>query len=66
MYNEDDDPLTVSILQGLIESESLGGLIETEFVDSAQEGLRAVENGAAAYIHIPANMQSVLKAAAAR
>jgi len=47
VLNEDDDPLTVSILQGLIESESLGGLIEVRFVDSELEGFAAVEAGAA-------------------
>lgn len=61
VYCEDDDPITASILQSLIESRSLGGLIKTEFVDSEREGLRRVKEGAAAYIHIPRGMQSVLK-----
>lgn len=60
VFCEDKDPLTESILEGLIESESLGGLIETTFVDSEQEGFSAVETGAAAFIHIPKNMQSDL------
>ena len=61
VLNEDDDPLTVSILQGLIESESLGGLIEVRFVDSELEGFAAVEAGAAAYIHVPHGMQETLR-----
>ncbi|MDD5016746.1 MAG: ABC transporter permease [Eubacteriales bacterium] len=61
VFNEDDDPLTVSILQGLTESETLGGLIETRFVGSEQEGMEAVEEGAAAYIHIPKDMQQTLQ-----
>ena len=61
VFNEDDDPLTVAILDGLIESKSLGGLIETEFVESEDEGIVAVENGAAAYIHIPSGLQQTLK-----
>ena len=61
VYNEDDDPLTVSILQGLIESDSLGGLIETRFVDSDQQGIAALEAGTAAYIHVPKNMQQELQ-----
>ncbi|MGI5848832.1 MAG: ABC transporter permease [Christensenellales bacterium] len=60
VYCEDDDPLTESILQGLIESESLGGLIKTTIVRSEAKGIRAVEDGAAAYIHIPENMQKNL------
>jgi ABC-type uncharacterized transport system permease subunit len=61
VYCEDDDPLTGSILKSLIESRSLGGLISTEFVKSEQEGIEAVKQGAAAYIHIPKNMQSDLR-----
>ncbi len=61
VWCEDDDPLTASILKSLVESESLGGLIATEFVNSEEEGLEAVENGAAAYIHIPSSMQEVLQ-----
>jgi|AGTN01.3.fsa_nt_gi ABC-2 type transporter. len=60
VYNEDDDPLTKSILQGLIESESLGGLISVQFAPDEQEGLAALDDGAAAYIHIPAGMQDTL------
>jgi len=60
VYNEDDDPITIGILKGLIESESLGGLIEVLFVDSESEGIKAVEDGAAAYVHVPKNMQYVL------
>lgn len=60
VYNEDNNPLTVSILQGLIESESLGGLIEVRFVDSSQDGMNEVENGAAAFIHVPKGMQDDL------
>ncbi len=61
VYSEDDDPVTASILKSLIESRSLRGLIAAEFVDSEQEGLRKVKQGAAAFIHIPKNMQSVLR-----
>ena len=61
VFNEDDDALTQSILKGLVESDSLGGLIEVEFVDSEREGLQAVEDGAAAYIHVPAGMQETLQ-----
>ncbi len=60
VYNEDDDPMTKSILQGLIESRSLAGLISVEFVGGEEEGLAVVEDGAAAYIHIPAGMQDTL------
>lgn len=60
VLNEDDDPMTESILQGLIESKSLGGLIRVEFVGSEDEGLAALNDGAAAYIHIPAGMQDTL------
>ncbi len=60
VYNEDNDPLTVSILKGLIESESLSGLISVEFVSDEEDGLAALEDGAAAYIHIPAGMQETL------
>ncbi len=60
VYNEDDDPLTQSILRSLIESKSLGGLISVEFVDSEKEGREAVDHGAAAFIHIPAGMQETL------
>ena len=60
VYNEDDDPLTISILHGLIESRSLGGLISVEFVSDEDAGLAALEGGAAAYIHIPAGMQDTL------
>jgi ABC-type uncharacterized transport system permease subunit len=60
VYNEDEDPLTQSILRGLIESRSLGGLISVEFVQSEDEGRSAVEEGAAAFIHIPAGMQDTL------
>jgi len=60
VYNEDEDPLTRSILRGLIESRSLGGLIGVEFVHSESEGRVAVDNGAAAFIHIPAGMQDTL------
>jgi len=61
VYCEDDDKLTASILKSLIESRSLGGLITTQFVQSESEGMKAVEQGAAAYIHIPKNMQSELR-----
>lgn len=61
VYCEDNDPLTQSILKGLIESKSLGGLIKTNFVDSEDEGKAAVRSGAAAYIHIPKGMQSTLQ-----
>lgn len=60
VWNEDGDHMTKSLLQGLIESRSLAGLIETKFVNSEAEGLRAVEDGAAAYVHIPAGMQDTL------
>ena len=60
VFNEDEDPLTESILSGLIESRSLGALIGVEFVQNEAEGRRAVEDGAAAFIHIPANMQDTL------
>lgn len=60
VWNEDDDPMTASLLQGLIESRSLAGLIGTEFVDSEAEGLQAVADGAAAYVHIPQGMQDTL------
>jgi len=60
VLNEDEDPITQSILRGLIESRSLGGLISVEFVQSEDEGRRAVEQGAAAFIHIPAGMQDTL------
>lgn len=60
VYNEDDDPLTQSILRGLMESRSLGGLISVDFVDSEAKGRGAVEDGAAAFIHIPADMQDTL------
>lgn len=61
VYCEDDDPLTGSILKSLIESRSLGGLITTQFVSGEQQGIEAVKQGAAAYIHIPKNMQSDLR-----
>ena len=61
VYNEDDDPLTITIVNSLIESKSLGGLITTRFVDSEQEGMAAVKDGAAAFIHIPNNMQQTLR-----
>ncbi len=60
VLNEDDDPMTESILQGLIESKSLGGLIRVAFVSSEETGLAALKDGAAAYIHIPAGMQDTL------
>jgi len=60
VFNEDDDPLTQSILRGLIESKSLGGLISVDFVESEAEGREAVRNGAAAFIHIPPGMQDTL------
>lgn len=60
VYNEDNDPLTVLILQGLIESESLGGLIEVQHVDNQKDGMNAVKNGAAAFIHVPKGMQDDL------
>lgn len=60
VLNEDDDPMTESILQGLIESKSLGGLIRVEFVLSEEAGLAALDDGAAAYIHIPSGMQDTL------
>lgn len=60
VWNEDDDAMTKTLLKGLVESRSLAGLIRTEFVDSEQEGLAAVENGAAAYVHIPKGMQDTL------
>lgn len=61
VWSEDKDPITASILKSLVESRSLGGLITTEFVDSEEEGLKAVEDGAAAYIHIPKDMQAALQ-----
>lgn len=60
VYNEDEDPLTESILRGLIESRSLGGLISVELVHSEDEGRRPVKYGAAALVHIPADMQDTL------
>jgi len=60
VWNEDDDAMTKSLLKGLIESRSLAGLIQTEFVNSEEEGLEAVAEGAAAYVHIPAGMQDTL------
>jgi hypothetical protein len=60
VWNEDDDAMTKSLLTGLIESRSLAGLIETEFVDSQEEGLAAVADGAAAYVYIPKGMQDTL------
>ncbi len=62
VYNEDDDPMTNSILQGLIESRSLNGLIDVEFVQSEEEGRAAVAQGAAAFVHIPDGMQDTLYA----
>ena len=61
VWCEDDDPLTRSILKGLIESKSLGGLISAKFVSGESEGFEAVENGAAAYVHIPDGMQDALR-----
>jgi hypothetical protein len=61
VYCEDNDPLTQSILKSLIESKSLGGLIKTDFVSGDAEGIKAVKEGAAAYIHIPEGMQSTLQ-----
>ena len=60
VWNEDDDAMTQTLLKGLVESRSLAGLIRTEFVDSEEEGLAAVKNGAAAYVHIPKGMQDTL------
>ena len=60
VFNEDDDALTQIILSGLVESESLGGLISTEFVGSEAQGMYAMEQGAAAYIHIPKGMQDAV------
>ena len=60
VWNEDDDAMTQTLLKGLVESRSLAGLIHTEFVGSEQEGLDAVKNGAAAYVHIPKGMQDTL------
>jgi hypothetical protein len=60
VFNEDDNALTKSILKGLVESESLGGLIRVEFVSGEEEGIGALDEGAAAYIHIPFGMQDTL------
>jgi len=60
VYNEDDNEVTKGILESLVESESLGGLITVEFVDSEEDGLAAIDNGAAAYIHVPLGMQDIL------
>lgn len=60
ILNEDDHPLTQMILKELIESRSLGGLIQAKFVNSEKEGIDSVEQGAAAFIHIPEKMQERL------
>ena len=60
VYNEDNDEVTKGILESLVESESLGGLISVDFVDSEEAGLAAIEQGAAAYIHVPPGMQDML------
>lgn len=61
VFSEDSDPLTQSILKGLVESKSLGGLISTKFVTSETEGMEALKDGAAAYIYIPKDMQKILR-----
>jgi hypothetical protein len=61
VYNEDEDPLTRMILKSLTESDSLGGLISVEYVSDEREGLEALDDGAAAYIRIPADMQATLQ-----
>ncbi len=61
VLNEDDHVLTRTLLQGLAESKSLSGLIQTEYVDSREQGLEAVEKGAAAFIHIPIGLQRTLE-----
>jgi hypothetical protein len=60
VWNEDDDPMTKSLVQGLVESRSLAGLIQTQFVDGEAAGLAALADGAAAYVHIPEGMQDAL------
>ena len=61
VLNEDTDPLTGSIIEGLIEDEKTRGMLEVVFVSSREEGLRLLKSGAAAFISVPAGFQETLR-----
>ncbi len=60
VLNEDTDPSTRLIVDSLIKSDTMKGLIDVRFVDTKQEGLDSLEEGSVAFIHIPPGLQDSL------
>ena len=60
IYNEDGHPLTSELLDTILKNKEFDKLVDAIFVYSDEEGFKQIENGAAAYIHLPAGMQKTI------
>ncbi len=60
IYNEDGHPLTNELLNTILKNKEFDKLVDAVFVYSDKEGFEQIENGAAAYIHLPAGMQETI------
>lgn len=60
IYNEDDHPLTSELLDTILKNKEFDKLVDAVFVYSDEAGFEQIENGAAAYIHLPAGLQETI------
>ena len=60
IFNEDDHPLTSELLGTILKNQEFDKLAGAVFVYSDEEGFAEIERGAAAYIHLPADMQNAI------
>ena len=60
IYNEDEHPLTSELLDTILKNKEFDKLVDAVFVYSDEEGFNQIENGAAAYIHLPAGLQETI------
>ena len=62
VQNQDNSPLTASVVEGLVENERTRGLVSAKFVSSFEEGQALLNAGAPALIVIPPGFQATLQA----
>ena len=53
-------PLQPELLDTILKNKEFDKLADTVFVYSDEEGFEQIEQGAAAYIHLPADMQKTI------
>ena len=60
VFNEDSNPLTASVIKGMVENEKNRGLISVQFVSDLEGGQKLLDGGAVALVVIPPAFQETL------